>query len=88
MFGYTLLAQKKTFQSFSRSDYQCPQCKIMFQVRNLPLELLTNSFSLKLSQGIYVFEAAKENQTKMFLEKCIVQHAQTTSVLAFQPTDF
>ena len=51
-----LCLHKKTFQSFGRSDYQCPQCGSVCQVRNLPFEDQTNSFFLSLGQGVYIFE--------------------------------
>ena len=47
---------KKTFQSLGRSDYQCPQCGSVCQVRNIPLEDPRNSFFLSLRQGNYIFE--------------------------------
>ena len=47
---------KKTFQSLGRSDYQCPQCGPVCQVRNIPFEGQTNSFLLSLGQGVYSFE--------------------------------
>ena len=47
---------KKTFQSHGRSDYQCPQCGSVCQVRNIPFEDQTNSFFLSLGQGVYIFE--------------------------------
>ena len=47
---------KKRFQSLDRSDYQCPQCGSVCQVRNIPFEEQTNSFFLSLGQGVYVFE--------------------------------
>ena len=51
-----LCLHKKTFQSLGRSDYQCPQCGSVCQVRNIPFEEQTNSFFLSLGQGVYVFE--------------------------------
>ena len=48
--------QKKTFQSRSRRDYQCPQCSSVCQVRNIPFGDQRNSFFLSLSQGVYIFE--------------------------------
>ena len=51
-----LCLHKKTFQSPGRSDYQCPQCGSVCQVRNNPFEDQTNSFSLSLGQGVYIFE--------------------------------
>ena len=43
---------KKTFQSLGRSDYQCPQCGSVCQVRNIPFEEQTNSFFLSLGQEV------------------------------------
>ena len=51
-----LCLHKKTFQSLVRSDYQCPQCASVCQVRNLPFEEQRNSFFLSLVQGLYIFE--------------------------------
>ena len=51
-----LCLQKKTFQSLVRSDYQCPQCGSVCQVRNIPFEDQRNSFLLSLGQGVYFFE--------------------------------
>ena len=48
--------QKKTLQSLGRSDYQCPQCASVCQVRNIPFEDQTKSFFLSLGQGVYIFE--------------------------------
>ena len=48
--------QKKTFQSLGRSDYHCPQCGSVCQVRNIPFEEQINSFFLSLGQGVYIFE--------------------------------
>ena len=47
---------KKTFQSFGRSDYQCPQCASVCQVRNIPFEDQTTSFFLSYGPGVYIFE--------------------------------
>ena len=47
---------KKTFQSLGRSDYQCPQCGSVCEVRNIPFEEQINSFFLSLGQGVYIFE--------------------------------
>ena len=58
---------KKTFPSFGRSDYQCPQYGSVCQVRNIPFEDQTNSFSLLLGQGVYILKRA-QNQVKMLLE--------------------
>ena len=51
-----LCLQKKTFESLGRSDYQCPQCGSVCQVRNIPFEDQTISFFLSLGQGVYIFE--------------------------------
>ena len=51
-----LCLHKKTFQSLGRSDYQCPQCGSVCQVRNIHFEDQTNSFFLSLGQGVYIFE--------------------------------
>ena len=47
---------KKTFQSLGRSDYQCPQCASVCQVRNIPSDNQTNSFFLSFGPGVYIFE--------------------------------
>ena len=47
---------KNTFQSLGRSNYQCPQCASVCQVRNIFFEEQTNSFFLSLGQGVYIFE--------------------------------
>ena len=46
-----LCLHKKTFQSLGRSDYQCPQCASVCQVRNNPFEDQTVLFSCHLVQG-------------------------------------
>ena len=51
-----LCLHKKTFQSLDRSDYQCPQCASVCQVRNIPFEDQRSSFFLWLGQGVYIFE--------------------------------
>ena len=51
-----LCLHKMTFQSLGRSDYQCPQCESVCQVRNIPFEDQTSSFFLSLGQGVYIFE--------------------------------
>ena len=47
---------KETFQSLDRSDYQCPQCGSVCQVRNILFEDQRNSFFLSLGQEVYIFE--------------------------------
>ena len=51
-----LCLHKKTFQSLGRSDYQCPQCGSVCQVRNIPFEDQTNSFFSSFGAGVYFFE--------------------------------
>ena len=51
-----LCLHKKTFQSLGRSDYQCPQCASVCQVRNIHFEDQTNSFFLSFGAGVYIFE--------------------------------
>ena len=51
-----LCLHKKIFESLGRSDYRCPQCASVCQVRNIPLEGQTNFFFLSLGQGVYIFE--------------------------------
>ena len=51
-----LCLHKKTFQSLGRSDYQCPQCASVCQVRNIPFEDQRNSFFLSHGQGVHIFE--------------------------------
>ena len=56
-----LCLHKKTFQSLSRSDYQCPQSASVSQVRNIPFEDQTNSFFLSLGPGAYIFEGTAKS---------------------------
>ena len=56
-----LCLHTKTFQSLGRSDYQCPQCGSVCQVRNIPFEDQTNSFFLSLGQGVYIFEESPKS---------------------------
>ena len=51
-----LCLHKKSFQSLGRSDYQCPQCASVSQVRDNPVKDQTNSFFLSLGQGVDIFE--------------------------------
>ena len=52
---------KETFQSNGRSDYQCPQCASVCQVRNIPFEEQTISFFLSFGQGAYNFEESPKS---------------------------
>ena len=56
-----LCLHKKTFQSLGRSDYQCPQCASVCQVRIIPFENQTNSFFLSLGPGVYIFEESPKS---------------------------
>ena len=56
-----LCQNKKTFQPLGRSDYQCPQCGSVCQVRNFRFEDQTNSFFLSLGQGVYIFEESPKS---------------------------
>ena len=56
-----LCLHKKTFQSLGRSDYQCPQCASVCQVRNIPFEDQTNSFFWSFGQGVYIFEESPKS---------------------------
>ena len=62
---------KKAFQSPSRSDYQCPQCQSVSQVRNSLLKIKQVRFSCRLVHG-FKFLRRVQNQFKTFLEMCIV----------------
>ena len=56
-----LCLHKETFQSLGRSDYQCPQCASVCQVRNIPFEEQTNCFLLSLGQMVYIFEESTKS---------------------------
>ena len=56
-----LCLHKKTFQSLGRSDYQCPLCESVCEVRNIPFEDQTNSFFLSLGEGFYNFEESPKS---------------------------
>ena len=56
-----LCLHKKTIQSLGGSDYQCPQCGSVFQVRNIPFEYQTNFFLLSLGQGVYFFQESPKS---------------------------
>ena len=51
-----LCLHKKTFQSLGRSEYQCPQCASVLQVRNIPFENQTYSFFLSFGPRVHIFE--------------------------------
>ena len=56
-----LCVHKKTFQSLGRSDYQCPQCASVCQVRNILFEDQTNSVFLSFVPGAYIFEENRKS---------------------------
>ena len=45
-----LCLHKKTFQSLGRSDYQCPQCESVCQVRNIFLKINQSPLSRRLAK--------------------------------------
>ena len=49
------------FHSLSRSDYQCPHCVSLCQVRNIPFEDQTKSLFLSFGQGVYIFEESPKS---------------------------
>ena len=51
-----LCRHKKTFQSLGGSDYQCPRCASVCQVRKISFEDQTNSSFLSFGPGVYIFE--------------------------------
>ena len=56
-----LCLHKETFQSLARSDYQCPQCASVCQVRNIPFEDQTLSFFLSFGQGVCNFDESPKS---------------------------
>ena len=50
-----LCLHKETFHSLGRSDYQCPQCASVCQVRNIPFEDQRKSFFLSFGPRVYIF---------------------------------
>ena len=56
-----LCLHKKTFHSLGRSDYDCPQCGSVCQIRNIPFEEQVNSFFLSPGQGVYIFEESPKS---------------------------
>ena len=51
-----IFLHKKTFRSLDRSDYQCPQCLSVCQVRKIIFEDQTNSLFLSFGAGVYIFK--------------------------------
>ena len=66
-----LCLHKKTFQSLGRSDYQCPQCGSVCQVRNILFEDQQIPFSCRLVKGL-TFLKRLQYQFKMLFEMSIV----------------
>ena len=56
-----LCLHKKTFESLGRSDYQCPQCASVCQVRKIFFEDQTNSFFLSCGQWVYICEESPQS---------------------------
>ena len=67
-----LCLHNKTFQSLGRSDYKCPQCGSVCQVRDIPFEEQTNSFSLSLGQGVYIVEEIPKSVQDVFVESIVL----------------
>ena len=53
-----LCRHKKTFPSLGRSNYQCPQCTSVCQVRSVPFEGQKDSIFWSFGQRVYVFEGS------------------------------
>ena len=51
----------KTFQSLSRSDYQCTQCESVCQVRKIPFQHQTRSILLSFHQEVDIFEESPKS---------------------------
>ena len=56
-----LCPHKKTFQSLGRSDYQCPKCTPVCQVRSILFEDQRNYFFLSLHRGLHIRREPKIN---------------------------
>ena len=56
-----LCLHRKTFQSLSRSDYQCPQFVTVCQVSNISFEDQTKPIFLLFGQGVYIFEESPKS---------------------------
>ena len=52
---------KKTFESLGRSDYQCPHCASVCQVRNNLFEDQTNTLFLSFVQRVFIFEESSKS---------------------------
>ena len=61
---------KKTFHSLGRSEYQCPQCGSVCQVRNIPFEDQTNSSFLSPGQGVYILEESPKTVQDVVGDVC------------------
>ena len=61
---------KKTIQFLGRSDYQCPQCGSVCQVRNVHFDEQINSFFLSLGQGVYIFEERPKSIQEVIGDVC------------------
>ena len=61
-----LCLHKKTFQSLGRSNFPCPQCASVCQVRNIPSGDQRNSVFLSLGQGFYIFEENPKSVQDVF----------------------
>ena len=66
-----LCLHKTTFQSLGRSNYQCPQCASVSQVRNILFEQQTKHSFSSSAKGFTLLKRV-QNQFKMLLEMSIV----------------
>ena len=53
--------EQKIFQTLGRSNYQCPQCASVCQVRKILFEDETNYFLLSFGQGVYLVEESPKS---------------------------
>ena len=60
----------KFFQSLGTSDYDCPQCASVCQVRNIPFEDQTKPSFLFFGQGVYIFEESPKSTQDVIGDVC------------------
>ena len=82
-----LCLPKKNFESLGRSDYQCPQYASVCARCAIFLFWKSNKFLfLDVWRRDFSISKRRKNDFNMLLEMCMVQDAQTKSVLTFQST--
>ena len=69
-----LCLNKKTFHSLDRSDYHCPQCTCVYQLRSTPFEDQTNSLFLSFGQGVFLEERPNSIQVVKKYAHCPSQY--------------